>query len=121
MSDDTHSAIELAAKRAFIKHSRGAISEVLSDLNTSDVSFDNALDKSARLLHTIKGGAGFLKFREIASIAGDLEQMIRCKTAGLIPVFVQRLKIGLQELESKIQEIDAGARADGLKDITSSK
>jgi HPt (histidine-containing phosphotransfer) domain-containing protein len=115
MTEDILSSIELAAKRAFIEHSGRAISEVLSDLNALEVSFEKALDTSARLLHTIKGGAAFLKYREIASIAGELENLIRCETVKPFPGLLQRLKDGLQGLESKIQQIDAGSPSDEVK------
>jgi len=121
VNEDTQSSIELAAKSAFIVHSRRAISEVLSELSAPEDSFDKVLDTSARLLHTIKGGAAFLKLREIASIAAALEHIIRCETVGSFPGLIQKIKDGLRELESKIQEIDCGSRSDEFKDLASSK
>lgn len=121
MSEDIPSSIELAAKRAFIEHSARAISEVLTDLNGSEVSFQNALDTSARLMHTIKGGAAFLRYREIASIAGDLEKLVRCETVKPFPGLLERLKDGLHALESKIHQIDAGSPIDEVKELASLK
>lgn len=114
MNEYIDSSIELVAKRAFVEHSRRAISEVLSELSAGEDSFDKLLDTSARLLHTIKGGAAFLKLREIATIAADLEHIIRCETVGSFLGLIQKIKDGLRELELKIQEIDPESRSDEL-------
>jgi chemotaxis protein histidine kinase CheA len=105
MTDELTPSIEQAAKRAFIEHSGKVLSEALSFLGSSDDCSRNTLEGIARVLHLVKGGAAFLKYREIVTISENLEQFIRKGLVAPSRDLPERTKERVRYLADKIGEL----------------
>lgn len=114
MESEKSNAIRLAARRAFVAHSLSCISETVARLQDTEANTERLLDDCARLLHTVKGGAGFVGYRHIAEIASDLERHLRLAAdkgvvrAPFLGQGLERLFEILKELEASQQECELG-------------
>ena len=100
MSEHLSSKVYELFKVELARHLAEAHSQLLE---TDKVPTSECVTQLGRSFHTIKGGAGFLGFEEVAARAGQLDHLLR--KSG------QEIVTNLEQVRSLLGELEAVARA----------
>jgi chemotaxis protein histidine kinase CheA len=101
MSQQPSSKVYELFKVELARHLAEAHSQLLEK---NQVPSSECVTQLGRSFHTIKGGAGFLGFEEVASRAGQLDQLLR-KSGQSIEENLEQVRSLLGELEAVAQSL----------------
>lgn len=69
---------------------------------------DDLINHAFRTIHSIKGGAGFINFKELAGLGHDMENVLmrlREKTLAITPDVVDALLVGFDKMKLMVEQI----------------